>query len=286
MTPSSDEAGLPSRGLGRSEAFDPIRFYAEYSSTVLARPGYPARAVFKSWLAFRIFGRRLFGDAGRIRRYADIGGCFGFGANAMASFIAEQQGEAPKTSVFELGSGFVKLGSEMFPAIEFIRGDFAEGDAGAGVFDLVTLFDVVEHVPEAGRLLRRVAEASRYAILKTPLETGGEWRGGKPFFEAGASHPDGHVHFFTPAALEHLLESNGLEILERRVVQTIVPAGSDGILLPEGTGSPVRLGAGTRTATTFRERVAGMILRYLPFGLTRGYFGGGEHLCLCRSRVV
>lgn len=272
---------LPDDG-GKVASFDPVRFYSDYAALVLARPGYPARAVFKSTLAFRMFGVRLFEEVARVGRYADVGGCFGFGANAMAALIATEQGEAPSTTVFELGEEFVRLGSQMFPRVRFVRADFAEW-VEFEPFDLVTLFDVVEHVPDADRFLRRVAEASRYMILKTPLETGGDWRGGRAWFEPGASHPDGHVHFFTPANLERLLRTNGLDLLERQVLRTIVPAGLEEALLPESLGSLV---ARKARAVTLRERVAGLLQRRLPFRLARKYFGGGEHLCLCRSRVV
>ncbi len=71
-----------------STNFDHAKFYSSYPSKVIARPGYPTRAAFKSKLLFQLFGKNLLKHTNTITTYADIGGCFGFGANAMSFFIA------------------------------------------------------------------------------------------------------------------------------------------------------------------------------------------------------
>ena len=86
--------------------FDPVEYYASYPARIILRPGYPARAAFKSTLLFNYFGRHILSELGEIRSYADIGGCFGFGANAMAFHISKYQGHYPHTSVFEISPEF------------------------------------------------------------------------------------------------------------------------------------------------------------------------------------
>lgn len=80
--------------------FDPMQFYSSYPNKVIGRPGYPARAAFKSTLLFDLFGNQLFCKMDKISTYADIGGCFGFGANAMGFHIAKRQGVLPRILVF------------------------------------------------------------------------------------------------------------------------------------------------------------------------------------------
>lgn len=266
--------------------FDPMQFYSSYPSKVIGRPGYPARAAFKSTLLFDLFGRHLFGGINKITSYADIGGCFGFGANAMGFHIAKQQGALPRIMVFEIVSGFVDVGKVIFPHIEFVETEFHKWNGDIRVFDLITLFDVVEHVVDIESFLQNVAAHSKYVILKTPMETSGEWRKTKPSENVGENHPDGHINFFTPEIYEKLLKKCGLDIIESRLLPTIVPTGAIMALLPENYED-------NDASKTFRMKLRcipyaknllhRMVVRCIPFQLARKIFGGGEHICLCRS---
>ncbi|MCU0915845.1 MAG: class I SAM-dependent methyltransferase [Planctomycetes bacterium] len=265
-------------------SFDPVCFYQTYPGKVMGRPGYPARAVFKSTLLFHLYGEFVFRDIGRITTYADIGGCFGFGANAMGFHIGRRQGLVPKTTVFEMASDFVRMGEQLFPHIEFVEADFRHW-RGEAVFDLVTLFDVVEHVCEPASFLQHVAAHSQYVMLKTPMQTAGEYRAPRPPVGIGASHRDGHVNFFSPREYEQLLRASGLEIVARRLVESIVPAGARMALLPEDNAKPVGL-LGTLRRPRSLARRAFLGIPLVPFAWKRKIVGGGSHLCLCVSRCL
>lgn len=158
--------------------FNPEEFYESYPAKAMLRPGYPARAQFKSTLMWNLFGEYVLRQIGRIQSYADIGGCFGFGANSMAFHISKSQGDYPVTKVFEIAPDFIKLGKQLFPYIDFVQGDFKEWNHEPKVFDLITLFDTIEHIVDPHTFLRAVASHSKFALLLTPMETSGEWRGG------------------------------------------------------------------------------------------------------------
>lgn len=51
----------------------------------------------------------------KINSYADVGGAFGFGTNAMAFQIHKSTVYYPKTKVFEISEDFVKIGRQLFP---------------------------------------------------------------------------------------------------------------------------------------------------------------------------
>lgn len=270
----------------KSNSFDPIQFYATYPEKVIGRPGYPARAAFKSTVLWQRFGYRILQNLPKVETYADIGGCFGFGANAMAYWIGESQGSLPSTCVFEIASEFVSVGQVLFPRIRFLMSDFAQWKSEPKVFDLVTLLDVIEHIVEPEEFLVAVASRSKYLLLKTPMETSGEWRGSTPPTMSGSSHPDGHVNFFSPASYEELLVRCGIEVIDRAIVPTIVPCGSEQILIPENKQPAMgQTLAHPRGAArwAFYSSLNYLSRRHiLPWKLVRKIAGGGDHICLCR----
>ncbi|MBN2133506.1 MAG: class I SAM-dependent methyltransferase [Sedimentisphaerales bacterium] len=267
--------------------FDPYEYYASYPVKVIGRPGYPARAAFKGALLWKLYGRELRRRLGDINTYADIGGCFGFAANAMAFHVARCQGRPPQTMVFEIASDFVNIGKRLFPDVHFVEAEFGSWTGAPKVFDLITLFDVLEHLVDPEALLRCVAARCRYVLLKTPMETTGRWRGSRPRAEGGEAHPDGHIQFFSPGSYEALLDRCGLDLVRSRLVPTIVPLGARLALVPESLDAP----SPGPTAAVKRYVRAGVRTVHLGmpawlFRIVRGVVGGGTHLCLCRSRRV
>jgi hypothetical protein len=187
----------------------------------------------------------------------------------------------PESYVFELAEDFVSLGKQFFPSIHFVQQDVLTWQGDVDVFDLAALIDVLEHVVDPGPFLQKLSQRCRFLLLKTPLETTGEWRGGRPFGNSGAEHPDGHVNFFTPRSLESLLTANGFQLLRTHVIKTIVPPGGELSLTPEHLPpSSVPWTTGWRHhRRTFKRALLSM----LPYRLLRRWYGGGDHLCVCLS---
>lgn len=261
--------------------FDPIQFYASYPNKVIARPGYPARAAYKSTLMFGLYGQCVLNDIGTIATYADIGGCFGFGANSMAFQISKRQGTSPKTVVFELSEEFVRIGKLLLPNVVFVKTEFRQWNGDVSRFDLISLFDVVEHIVDPETFLRQVSARSKYVMLITPLETSGILRGNKPPVCQGKSHPDGHVNFFTARGYESLLDAANLDIVSSRLVLSIVPPGADAFLTPES------FDPGFLSSFMRPKKLIFDVLRRFPsvtWQLMQKFVGHGNHLCLCRSR--
>jgi hypothetical protein len=258
-------------------AFDPKEFYDSYPKRVILRPGYPARAQYKSTILWHWYGKAIMKELGEVNTYADIGGCFGFSANSMGFQISQAQGRYPECKVFELSSEFATVGRQLFPYIDFVLQDFREWNGTPKTFDLVTLFDLVEHLVDPEEFLSKLALHMRLALLKTPMETLGEWRGGKPLTDKiGDSHRDGHINFFTPKSFLELLKRSHLEIVGKwRLISSIVPSGAERILIP-GTSTPKGI-LGLLTLKTHR-----MAWRILPKVLIEKIRGGGDLVCLVR----
>lgn len=262
--------------------FDPAEYYASYPARIILRPGYPARASYKSTLLFRDFGEYIFRELGEIKDYADIGGCFGFGANAMAFHICQHQGYYPKTSVFEISPEFVTMGKLLFPHIHFVEGQIECLNGNTKVFDLVTLFDVVEHVPSPGVFLKALSRRAKFILLKTPMETSGEWRGSRPPARQGKHHADGHVNFFDPSTYMKLLRDSGFQIVKWRLVRSVASPWAQDVLAPES------LVLRQRRPLSGLKTLAKVILSnpLLPYRFARKILGRGDHLCLVRSKKI
>lgn len=263
-------------------SFDPIQFYSSYPDKVIKRPGYPIRASYKSTLLFDLYGKYVFRELNRIKTYADIGGCFGFGANTMQFHIAKCQGIMPRTVVFEIASEFTKRGSILFPEIEFTNEPFEQWNGDISIFDLITLFDVIEHVVDPFSFLNYISKHAKFIMLKTPMETQGEWRRQKPRSYIGQDHPDGHIHFYSPETYEKLLKTCDLEIISKRLIRTIVPKGANRAFLPEHNRELV---VGQMSIKNMKKYVRS-VLESVPYlnGIQRKLLGGGDHICICRSK--
>ena len=278
--------------------FDPLKYYESYPSKIILRPGYPARAQYKSTLMWSLYGKRILKSLGKIDNYADIGGCFGFGANSMAFQINKHQGHYPRTSVFELASNFVIIGRQLYPYINFIQGSILEYKETEDIFDLVTMFDLIEHVPEPEMFLSSISERAKFGLLMTPMETGGDWFGAKPPDKQGDHHPDGHINFYTPKNYLKLLDDGGWELIEGKFVKSVINRDNRFVLEPEELGSSPsvnkeKLSEGTDHRILYEVD----LLKYFfnkcllnlcslsPYYFVRKILGGGYHLCLVKSRA-
>lgn len=255
-------------------AFDPLVYYKSYPSKVILRPGYPARAQYKSTLMWDLYGKQIMRSLGRINSYADIGGCFGFGANAMAFHISKLQGKYPKTKVFEISSDFIEIGRQLFPYIEFVQESFIREKPSKEIFDLVSMFDVIEHIPCPESFLLSASNRAKFALLKTPMETGGDWFGAKPPTKQGNEHPDGHINFFTPRDYIKLLTNNGWELVSGKSIFSIVSQSNRQVLVPEDQyqKSPLK-----------RIGINLLYRGFVPNYLRRNILGLGDYICLVKS---
>jgi hypothetical protein len=268
--------------MTNSTTFDPSIYYSSYPERVISRPGYPARAAYKSTLIWSRLSRSLPASY-TIRKYADVGGCFGFGANALAYHIQKFQPSLapPKVYVYELSSDFANIGTQLFPSFTFVTSPFGLDQHS---FDLVSLFDVVEHIVDPQPFLSTIASRSSYILLNTPLETNGFLGGNQPLGAYGENHPDGHVNFFTCKRYEELLHDSGLEIVDKLLVPDLVPPGLGAVqaLSPEISNSLL-------SAPWAPKSISYRIKRRIPlpiWPLVNYLFGRGNHLSLCKSRLT
>jgi len=185
-------------------------FYETYPRVTIGRLEHPTWAVFKSYLAWRQFGPQLLSLAGDINTVADVGGCFGFGLNAFLSYGSKALGHQLQGDIYELGDLYLRVGPELFPRIRFTSQDYASVVLDQP-YDITLMFDLLEHLADPDAFLAAASERTRFLVIKTPLEASTHWEclrraGQEPPLCAGASHPDGHRHFFTLSTFCQLVE--------------------------------------------------------------------------------
>ena len=151
----------------------------------------------------------------RIKRFKPDGALLDVGCNIGMFMKAARDGGFAVTGV-ELNAGCAAYGRENF--VLDIRSASLEGAAfPAGTSDVVTLFDVLEHVPDPRALLsgvRRTLKPGGLLVVQSPnldsfmarlMKENWNW----------LTPPD-HLYHFTPGALVRLLENGGFRVAELR----------------------------------------------------------------------
>jgi len=193
-----------------NDNFAPGLFYDEYAHVVARRIGYPTRAVYKSFIAWKEYKDIILNLCGDLNRVADLGGCYGFGLNAFLFHGERIIGHKIRGDLYELSEHYSKIGKLMFPNLNFITKDFNTVTVNIP-YDIILMFDFLEHVSNPQQFLESAMLKSRFVIIKTPLETTNlreknQAAGLEPPNKAGSEHPDGHLHFFTLPIFKQMLK--------------------------------------------------------------------------------
>ncbi|MBN1287552.1 MAG: class I SAM-dependent methyltransferase [Anaerolineae bacterium] len=145
-------------------------------------------------------------------RMLDVGCSMGF-------FMAEAAARGWQVQGLDVSAFAVERTRARF-GFDARHGSFLELDYPAGAYDLVTIWDVIEHVPDPAAHVQKAAELLRAGgvlVLATPNVdslparfTGKNWVGYKLSEE--------HVYYFSRRTLARMLEKAGFEMLNSRHV--------------------------------------------------------------------
>jgi SAM-dependent methyltransferase len=136
----------------------------------------------------------------------------GAGEGALLARLAEL-GFARELAALEVALGAVEaIRARGIPGlVSAARFDGYAAPHADGAFDLAILSHVVEHAEHPRALLREAARVARHVVVEVPLED--TWRLPRDF----ALDATGHLNFYSPRSLRHLVQSCGLEVLAERV---------------------------------------------------------------------
>jgi len=143
-------------------------------------------------------------------RWLDIGCSAGF----ILSVAKEANYETFGVEIDPLG---VKYAREALGLDNIFQGTFEEHQFNENFFDIITLYDVIEHVQdlnETVKELKRILSVNGVIEIWTPDI--GHWRVPKALIEWDAIKPSKHLYYFNKNTLPMLLNKHGLKIIKKR----------------------------------------------------------------------
>jgi 2-polyprenyl-3-methyl-5-hydroxy-6-metoxy-1,4-benzoquinol methylase len=197
---------------------DPAELYALYGETYFQNDesgvvGYSNYIADEANIR-RTAGRRL----ARLERYVRPGRLLDIGC-AVGFFLDEARQRGWAVEGLDVSNFAVEYARQRFN-LDARAGSFTELDHEPGAYDLVTMWDVIEHVPDPKAYIERAAALLRQGgvlALATPdidslpaRLTGDRWVGYKLSEE--------HVYYFSRRTLARMLEAAGFEVLDARHV--------------------------------------------------------------------
>lgn len=163
-------------------------------------------AAFKAATFVRLFRRTLDPAQLRLESYVDVGS----GSGDVAKLVADGLRRAGYPLTSARGYDVSPHIADVAPAagVAFVHGDFASSSEAV---DLVTLFDVIEHVPAPIDFLKRVAQRCHIIGLHIPLDDSLNVNF-RDLFRMKVKDP-GHITFMDGVSALNLLAGGGLRVL-------------------------------------------------------------------------
>jgi len=197
---------------------DPNELYALYGETYFHNDE-SGTVGYTNYLRDEANIRKTFaGRLAHLERFVKPGKLLDVGC-AAGFFLDEAQGRGWAVQGLDVSSFAAHYAAERF-GFDVRQGSFTDLDYPAGDYDLVTLWDVIEHVPDPKAYLQRAAALLRSGgvlALATPdvdslpaRLTGKRWVGYKLSEE--------HVYYFSARTLSRMLDEVGFEVVNVRHV--------------------------------------------------------------------
>lgn len=203
--------GVENIYVSKKTKMDLDKIYNKYAKEILARKGYPLRAVYKARILYE-FSASIIKNISSI---ADVGGCYGYCLSQFQKLCTQRKQTKIVSTVYEMGKKYLETGPKIFPDINFIHSD----KMGDKKYDLILLCDVLEHVIDYEDFLNKVGKISKkYILIWSPLELTFLRKilirsRLFPKIEYGERHPDKHVNFWNAKETINII-SNYFNILK------------------------------------------------------------------------
>lgn len=165
--------------------------------------------ILRKNFALRLEVLRRFLDCSRHRRLLEIGSAYGF-------FLDTAQADFESVLGIDITEDGVRYARQELKK-DVIQGDFLSHDFGSRTFDVVCMWDTVEHLRDPRSYLEKVGDLTRSGTLLA-LTTGdiGSLNARMQKERWRLIHPPTHLHYFSKKSLAGMLKSCGFEILYNR----------------------------------------------------------------------
>lgn len=143
-------------------------------------------------------------------RWLDVG--------CSAGFLVQAAHEAGYAACgIDLEPAAVHYASRVLGLATVRRATLEDLDPGAGQFDIITAYDVIEHVPDLNGFVARLARLLAPAgVIEIRTPDAGHWRVPRRVHEWPEIKPSEHLYYFNRRTLARLLARHGLAIAHRR----------------------------------------------------------------------
>jgi SAM-dependent methyltransferase len=187
-----------------------FKLYDEEFFTGAEFSDYAADAkFFRKNFALRLRELKKFLDPARHRRLLEIGCAYGF-------FLDVARKEFARVEGIDITDAGVRYAREELH-LDVVQADFLAHDYDAQKFDVVCLWDTIEHLREPQRYIEKIAAHTEPGAL-VALTTGDieslnarlrkdRWR---------LIHPPTHLHYFSPTSIARLLDAHGFDVVYNR----------------------------------------------------------------------
>jgi SAM-dependent methyltransferase len=177
-------------------------FGEEYSDYLADRP--VLQRNFRARL--RVLDRLL--DRGRHRSLLEVGSAYGFFLELVRDRFASVAG-------IDIAADGVRHARSL--GLDVTEADLLQHDFGPRTFDVVCLWDTIEHLREPGRYLEKIHQITQSGAL-VALTTGdiASWNARLAGRSWRLIHPPTHLHYFTRDSLRQLLDRIGFEVVYER----------------------------------------------------------------------
>ncbi len=143
-------------------------------------------------------------------RWLDIGCSAGFILSVAKSANYDTYG----IEVDPLG---VNHAREVLGLNNIFQGTFEEHRFDDNFFDIITLYDVIEHVQDLNEIVKELKRIlSKNGVIEIWTPDIGHWRVPEPLIEWEAIKPSVHLYYFNKKTLSMLLNKHGLKIIKKR----------------------------------------------------------------------
>ena len=160
---------------------------------------------------FRLRFKELekFLDPARHQRLLEIGSAYGF-------FLDEVRDEFESLQGIDITDAGVRHARERFQ-LDVVQADFLAHDYGAQKFDVVCMWDTIEHLRAPNQYIEKIAAHTEpgalLAVTTADVDSlnarlrKGQWR---------MIHPPTHLHYFSVQTLARLLDNYGFDVIYNR----------------------------------------------------------------------
>ncbi len=164
------------------------------------------RAITQRNFRLRLSVLDRFTDSARHRRFLEVGCAYGF-------FLDLLRGRAGSATGIDISEDAVKYARENL-GLDVVLGDLLTHDFGKDVFDVVCLWDTIEHLARPDLYIERIASLTEPgAVLALTTGDLGSWNARINGKHWRLIHPPTHLHYFTRPSLARLLDRAGFDVV-------------------------------------------------------------------------